>query len=75
VALLRREDAARLAHLLERTLSPLEQDVILLDLEDREDREITAALHITPGHVRVLRHRALNKLRRALEATDEGSSS
>jgi len=75
VALLRREDAGRLADLLDRTCSPLEQDVLLLGLEDRDGPEIAASLDITPGHVRVLRHRALGKLRRALEATEEAPSS
>jgi RNA polymerase sigma-70 factor (ECF subfamily) len=64
--LLRREDAGRISGLFERTCSPLEQHVMTLDIEDRSDAEITSALGITPGHVRVVRHRALAKLRRAL---------
>ena len=67
-ALLRREEAGRLAALLERTCNPLEQHVVMLDLEDRDDAEIAAALEITAGYVRVLRHRARGKLRRALAA-------
>jgi DNA-directed RNA polymerase specialized sigma24 family protein len=41
---------------------------------DRDGAEIAAALHIKPGYVRVLRHRALDKLRRALEETEEEAS-
>ena len=40
---------------------------IMLDLEDRTDAEIVGTLEITPVHVRVTRHRALAKLRRALK--------
>lgn len=65
-ALLRREDAERLALLLDRECNPLEQDVIALDLQDRDGSEIARALDITPEHVRVVRHRAHAKLRRAL---------
>ncbi len=64
-ALLRREDAGQLASLLERTCSPLEQHVVMLDLEDRDDDEIASELGITRGNVRVVRHRALKKLRSA----------
>jgi RNA polymerase sigma-70 factor (ECF subfamily) len=70
-ALLRREDAGRLAGVLERACNPLEQHVVMLDLEDRSDAEIVSTLGIAPGHVRVVRHRALAKLRRALQ--DEAS--
>jgi RNA polymerase sigma-70 factor (ECF subfamily) len=66
-ALLRREEAGRLARLLERTCNPLEQHVMMLDLEDRSDAEIVSALQITPVHARVARHRAIAKLRRALQ--------
>jgi RNA polymerase sigma factor (sigma-70 family) len=65
-ALLRREDAERLALLLDRACNPLEQDVIRLDLQDHDGTEIAQALDITPGNVRVVRHRAYAKLRRAL---------
>ena len=75
VAVLRREDAARLADLLDRTCSPLEQHVLLLDLDDRDGAEIAASLAITPGHVRVLRHRALTRLRQAFESTGEAPRS
>lgn len=64
-AALRRETAAELAALLERTCNPLEQQVVLLHLEGFSDAEIAAQLGITEGHVRVVRHRALGKLRRA----------
>ena len=64
-ALLRREDAGELATLLDRTCTPLEQQVILLDVEDRSDDEIAGELKISRGNVRVVRHRALKKLRSA----------
>ncbi len=64
---LRHEDAERLARLLERTCSPLEQDVVLRTLEEHGGPEIAAALGISTGNVRVIRHRALAKLRRALQ--------
>lgn len=62
-AMLRRENASELATLLDRTCSPLEQQVVMLDLEDRDDAEIASELAITSGHVRVVRHRAFKKLR------------
>jgi RNA polymerase sigma-70 factor (ECF subfamily) len=62
-ALLRRDDAAELASLLERTCNPLEQHVVMLDLEDRDDAEIASQLGISAGNVRVVRCRALKKLR------------
>ncbi|WP_437311697.1 RNA polymerase sigma factor [Sorangium sp. So ce388] len=65
-ALLRRETAEKLASLLERTCSPLEQEVVTMDLDDRDGPEIALALGITPNHVRQIRHRALSKLREAL---------
>lgn len=65
--LLRREDAARLACLLDRACNPLEQDVVMLDLEDRDGSEIASMLGTSLGNVRVVRHRALAKLRRALQ--------
>ncbi|WP_437738825.1 RNA polymerase sigma factor [Sorangium sp. So ce1335] len=65
-ALLRRETAERLASLLERACNPLEQEVVIMGLDDRDGPEIALALGITPNHARVLRHRALRKLREAL---------
>jgi DNA-directed RNA polymerase specialized sigma24 family protein len=43
-----------------------EQEVLLFDLEDADDKLIAAALETTEGNVRVVRHRALAKLRNAL---------
>jgi RNA polymerase sigma-70 factor (ECF subfamily) len=70
-ATLRREEGRRVALRIERTCNPLEAQVVLLDLEDVSDAEIARRIEITPGHVRVLRHRAYAKLRRVLreEAT------
>ncbi|MEZ4299568.1 MAG: sigma-70 family RNA polymerase sigma factor [Polyangiaceae bacterium] len=65
-AALRREDTEHLAKLLDQECSPLEQDVVILTLEDNKGPEIAAALEISKGNVRVVRHRAYAKLRRAL---------
>ncbi|HWU86565.1 MAG TPA: sigma-70 family RNA polymerase sigma factor [Kofleriaceae bacterium] len=43
-----------------------EQEVLLFDLEDADNKVIAAALETTEGNVRVIRHRALAKLRKAL---------
>lgn len=43
-----------------------EQEVLLFDLEEVADKDIAAALDMTEGNVRVVRHRALTKLRKAL---------
>lgn len=43
-----------------------EQEVLLFDLEDTDDKVIAAALEMTEGNVRVVRHRAMTKLRKAL---------
>lgn len=66
-AMLRREGQEQLAHALDGSCNPLEQQVMLLDLQDHDDATISRTVDITPGHVRVVRHRALAKLRRALE--------
>jgi RNA polymerase sigma-70 factor (ECF subfamily) len=65
-ALLTQRSHAELAEALERTCSLREQEVILFTLEGQDDRTIASALDITENHVRVLRHRALAKLRQAL---------
>jgi len=43
-----------------------EQEVLLFDLEDADDKIIATALDMTEGNVRVVRHRAITKLRTAL---------
>ena len=65
-AVLRIEHAATLMYHLEHACNPLEQEVTMLDLDDRSDAEIAAEIGIKEGHVRVTRHRARTKLRRAL---------
>jgi RNA polymerase sigma factor (sigma-70 family) len=72
-ALLRREDKDRLALLLTRACSPLEQQVVAMDLDDRDGPEIAKALDISLQYVRVLRHRALAKLRKVLEEEEAPS--
>jgi RNA polymerase sigma-70 factor (ECF subfamily) len=66
-ALLRREDAERLARLLDRVCNPLQQAIIMLHLEDRDGPDIARELGITEVNVRVLRHRAFKRLREALD--------
>jgi RNA polymerase sigma-70 factor (ECF subfamily) len=61
--LLRRTEQARVTALLVAHTSPLEQEVLARLLDDHDAATIAADLGITPGHVRVLRHRALAKLR------------
>lgn len=45
---------------------PLEQDVILLALRGHTNEEIARQLDLKPVHVRVLKHRAVNKLKAAI---------
>jgi RNA polymerase sigma-70 factor, ECF subfamily len=42
-----------------------EQEVLLFDLEGATDKDIAAALELSEGNVRVVRHRAITKLRAA----------
>jgi RNA polymerase sigma factor (sigma-70 family) len=65
-ALLTQRSHAELAEALERSCTLREQELILFTLEGQDDRTIASALDITENHVRVLRHRALLKLRQAL---------
>lgn len=57
---------AEIAEALARECTLLEQEVLLLTLEGRDDTFIATALGISVGYVRVLRHRAVVKLRKAL---------
>lgn len=66
-AALRSDDLERVLDALERRCNPLEQQVILADLDDLDTAEIARRLELEPGHVRVLRNRALAKLRTALQ--------
>jgi RNA polymerase sigma-70 factor (ECF subfamily) len=68
-ALLTQRSHEELAQALERVCTLPEQEVLLFTLEGQDDRTIASALEIKEGHVRVLRHRGLAKLRQAL-ATD-----
>jgi RNA polymerase sigma-70 factor (ECF subfamily) len=65
-ALLTQRSHAEFAEALERSCNLREQEVILFTLEGQDDRTIASALDITENYVRVLRHRALAKLREAL---------
>lgn len=49
-----------------RVCSLREQEVLLFDLEEATDKTIAAALDLSEGNVRVVRHRAITKLRAAL---------
>jgi RNA polymerase sigma-70 factor, ECF subfamily len=55
-----------LAEAMLRVCTLREQEVLLFDLEDADDKVIAATLEISEGNVRVIRHRALTKLRKAL---------
>lgn len=65
-ALLTQRSHAELAEALERTCNLREQEVMLFTLEGQDDCTIASSLDITENYVRVLRHRALTKLRQAL---------
>jgi RNA polymerase sigma-70 factor, ECF subfamily len=61
----------RLAQCLE-ALSPRERTVILLSFyEDRSASDVASSLSLTEGHVRVIRHRAVEKLRGCMGIADE----
>ena len=66
VALLARRTHEEVADALHRACNLREQEVILFTLEGTDDRTIAVALEISEVNVRVLRHRALGKLRQAL---------
>ena len=72
VVLLQREEGEHLAELVERTCSPLEQEVMAMTIDGHEGPEIAGTLELKPGHVRVLRYRAAAKLRQAL--AEEGAT-
>jgi len=55
-----------LAEAMHRVCTLREQEVLLFDLEDAADKDIAAALEMSEGNVRVIRHRAITKLRKAL---------
>lgn len=60
-------DQRRLEHCLE-GLEPRDRAVVLATfLEDRDADEIAAALQLTRGNVRVIRHRALARLQACIE--------
>lgn len=67
-----RVDEGALYHCLQ-GLAERARTVVLLSFhEERSAAEIAAALETTPGNVRVLRHRAIEQLRRCLQAGEEG---
>jgi RNA polymerase sigma factor (sigma-70 family) len=55
-----------LAEAMLRVCTLREQEVLLFDLEDADNKVIAAALEMTEGNVRIVRHRAMTKLRNAL---------
>lgn len=73
-ALLRAEQTRRLALALHNACNDQEQEVVLLITDGLNNDEIAAELELQPGHVRVLKHRALKKLRAALAAEVEDAS-
>jgi RNA polymerase sigma-70 factor (ECF subfamily) len=64
------QEARRLAEALEATCNPLEQQVILLARDGAAGPEIARALGLQETHVRVLKHRAVAKLRAHLAGDD-----
>lgn len=65
--LCRDDERTRLAVALNAACNPLEQDVVLLFAQGYSNVEIARHLQLKPGHVGVLKHRALQKLREELE--------
>lgn len=63
--LILQHDLERAAERIEARCNPAEQAVLALTHAERSAAEIAAALEITAGNVRVIRHRALAKLRAA----------
>lgn len=63
-----------LAEAMLRVCTLREQEVLLFDLEDTGDKVIAAALDMTEGNVRVVRHRAITKLRKALAGPADRSA-
>lgn len=60
-------DAGRLQHCLER-LPERERSVLLMTFyDDRPADDVGAALGLSPGNVRVIRHRGIDRLRRCVE--------
>lgn len=65
-----RVDRARLEHCL-RELDPRDRAVVLATfVEDRDADEIGAALELSSGNVRVIRHRALARLQACVEGAE-----
>ena len=57
------QERERLVAALHAVCNPLEQDVILLAINGQRGPDIARALDVSENHVRVLKHRAINKLR------------
>ncbi|WP_255636809.1 RNA polymerase sigma factor [Hyalangium versicolor] len=65
--LLNKRPYLEIAKVLHRACSLPEQRVILLMLDDQDDKAIAETLDITVNYVRVLRYRALPKIRKEFE--------
>jgi RNA polymerase sigma-70 factor (ECF subfamily) len=60
-------DSSRLEHCLQQ-LPERERSVLVMTFyDDRPADEVGAALGLTPGNVRVIRHRGIERLRRCVE--------
>lgn len=70
-AVIRQEDMDRVAQALHEVCNPLEQEVKALALEGHAASDIARQLDITANHARVIKHRAIEKLRDALEVGHE----
>jgi RNA polymerase sigma-70 factor (ECF subfamily) len=63
-------DVDRLGHCLER-LAERERSVLVMSFyDDRPADEVGAALGISPGNVRVIRHRGIDRLRLCIESKE-----
>jgi len=72
--ILARRDQDEVAEAMHRICKLQEQEVLLFTLEGADDKVIAAALDMTEVNVRVVRHRAITKLRKALADPADGST-
>lgn len=68
--LARERNIKRLAHAIADTCNLLEQEVVQMTLAGCSGPDIARELGLTANHVRVIKHRALGKLRTALQEDD-----
>ena len=71
-AIIWQQDLERLAQALHDVCNPLEQEIIAMTRDDLEPSDIAQRLDLPANRVRVIKHRAIQKLRAALGVHHEG---